>query len=89
MNFMIPRIKELKPIEDYKLQVVFDDGKSVIYDVGEDIKQISDFAPLKNETGLFQNVQLDQSRTCVFWSDRIDLPSDVILEFGKSVNGDR
>ena len=43
-------VYSLKPIEDYKLYVIFDDDKSVVYDVGEDIKQIPDFAPLKNET---------------------------------------
>ena len=40
----------------------------------------------KNETGLFNNFQLDPSRTCVYWSDRIDLPSDSILEYGKKLN---
>ena len=28
---MIPRIKSVKPLADYKLYVVFDDGKSVVY----------------------------------------------------------
>ena len=40
----------------------------------------------KTETGLFNNFQLDPSRTCVYWSDRIDLPSDSILEYGKKLN---
>ena len=82
---MFPRIKELKPLKDYKLYVVFDNGKSVVYDVKDDINSIKDFSPLKTETGLFENVQLDPSRTCVFWSDRIDLPSDTILEYGIGV----
>lgn len=30
---MIPRIKSVKPISDYRLYVVFDDGKTVIYNV--------------------------------------------------------
>lgn len=34
---MIPRIKSVKPIENYVLEVVFDDGKKVLYDVKEDI----------------------------------------------------
>ena len=83
---MIPRIKEIKPLEDYKLKVIFDNGKKVIYDVKSDIEKLSDFASLKTENGLFQNVQLDESRTCVFWSDRINLPSDMIMEYGVSQN---
>ena len=41
---MIPRIKEVKPLQDYMLSVTFDDGKKVIYD--RDLKDIY---------GLFQN----------------------------------
>lgn len=77
---MIPRIKTLKPLENYTLFVVFDDGKSGFYDVAEDINQIPEFEDLKTIYGLFESVQLDESRTCVFWSDMIDLPSDTIYE---------
>ena len=37
---MIPRIKDLAPLPDFFLQVVFDDGKTVLYDVKEDMEQI-------------------------------------------------
>lgn len=79
---MIPRIKSLIPINDYRLHVRFDDGKEVIYDVKEDIEQIQSFFELANNKELFDQVQLDQSRTCVFWTDEIDLPSDAIYEYG-------
>lgn len=82
---MIPRIKELKPVEEYKLFVVFDNDEKVLYDVEDDINTIEDFKLLKNETGLFKNVQLDSSRTCVYWSERIDLPSDILLEYGEKI----
>lgn len=82
---MIPRIKKLEPRENYKLFVAFDNGESVIYDVNEDIEQLPDFSVLKTETGLFENVQLDESRTCIYWSDRVDLPSDTLLEYGMKI----
>jgi hypothetical protein len=82
---MIPRIKSVKPLEKFMLYVVFDDGKIVHYDVKEDIKTIRDFQDLESIDGLFMQVQLDESRTCIFWNDRIDLPSDAVYEFGKSV----
>jgi hypothetical protein len=82
---MIPRIKSVKPLEKFMLYVVFDDEKIVYYDVKEDIKTISDFQDLESINGLFMQVQLDESRTCIFWNDRIDLPSDAVYEFGKSV----
>ena len=40
---------------------------------------------LRDVPGLFQQVQLDESRTCVYWNDEIDLPSDSIYEYGRSV----
>lgn len=80
---MIPRIRELEPLENLLLRVVFDDGKSVIYDVKDDIRDIPSYKILETETGLFKNVQLDKSRTCVYWSDEVDLPSDTIYEYGR------
>ncbi|MBP5348206.1 MAG: DUF2442 domain-containing protein [Bacteroidaceae bacterium] len=82
---MIPRIRSIQPLENYILFVEFDDGKKVEYDVKDDIKSLADFRVLETECGLFQNVQLDSSRTCVYWTDRIDIPSDTILEYGKPV----
>ena len=82
---MIPRIKALKTLPDYCLDVLFDDGKHVLYDVKEDIRTIDAFQDLTTVYRLFEHVQLDESRTCVYWNDRIDLPSDAIYEFGKSV----
>ena len=82
---MIYRIKELTPMNSYLLRVVFDDGKTVIYDVKEDIDTIPAFKQLQSIQGLFQNIQLDQSRTCVYWNDEVDLPSDTIYEYGKAV----
>lgn len=56
---MIPRIKEIKPIIDYILQVYFDDGKVILYDVKDDINSIAQFGDLKSIYGLFCQVQLD------------------------------
>ena len=81
---MIQRICSIKPLPDYILSVSFDDGKNVLYDVKEDMG-LPGYALLKEVEGLFQQVQLDRSRTCVFWNDEIDLPSDTIYEYGTPV----
>lgn len=44
---MIRRIKSIKALPDYELLVVFDDGKTVIYDVKEDIKDIPEYEILR------------------------------------------
>ena len=93
---MIPRIKSVKPLENYLLHVIFDDGKDCIYNVKEDIDTIKSYKDLETITGLFEQVQLDESRTCVFWNDYIDLPSDTIYEnaqtktefYKRKTNGD-
>ena len=82
---MLPRIKSYKPLEDFRLLVLFDDGKQVCYNVADDIAMLPAFEDLKTEHGLFQNAQLDKSRTCIFWDDKIDLPSDTIYEYGVAV----
>ena len=82
---MIPRIKSVKPLSQFFLEVIFDDGKKCIYDVEEDIKHIKSYEDLREIPGLFQQVQPDTSRTCVYWNEDIDLPSDAIYEYGKVV----
>lgn len=77
---MIPKIKNVKPMDDYLLQIVFDDGKSGLYDVKDDINTIPQYRDLEVIHGMFEQVQLDESRTCIFWTDEIDLPSDAIYE---------
>ena len=79
---MIPRIKSIKPLRDYVLDIIFDDGKHCLYDVKDDINTIKQFEDLKTVRGLFKQVQLDKSRTCVYWNDYIDLPSDILHEYG-------
>lgn len=83
---MIVRVKSVKPLNDYILRVVFDDGKEVLYDVKEDIENIPTYRDLININGLFNQVQLDKSRTCVFWNEYIDLASDTIYEYGIQEN---
>ena len=82
---MIPRIKSIADRNNFKLEVIFDDGKKVLYDVSEDIAQVDAFKDLARISGLWKNYSLDKSRTCVFWNDYIDLPSDAIYEFGKEI----
>lgn len=84
---MIVRIKNVKSLDDYILLVTFDDGKTVEYDVKDDMCTLPGYDDLKNITGLWQQVQLDTSRTCVYWNDYIDLPSDIIYEYGKEKVG--
>ena len=84
---MIPRIKSVTASENYHLHVIFDDGKDCMYDMNEDIHTLEGYSALKEVPGLFALAQLDESRTCVFWNDYIDLPSDIIYECARISKG--
>ena len=82
---MIPRVKSVIPMENYILDVVFDDNVRVYYDMKEHISSLPGYDDLRNIQGLYQNVQLDLSRTCIYWNEYIDLPSDTIYEYGNKI----
>lgn len=82
---MIPRIKSVSPLPDFMLSVSFDDGKHVLYDVKEDFS-LPGYSALRDVYGLFGQVQLDKSRTCVYWNEDIDLPSDTLYEYGREAS---
>ena len=79
---MLVRIAEIEALPELKLRAKFDDGKVVVYDVAEDVRQVPSYGLLETVPGLFNCVQLDESRTCVFWNNEIDLPSDALYEYG-------
>ena len=79
---MIRRIQTVRPLPDFLLSVSFDDGKRVVYDVKEDMG-LPGYVALRDVGGLFEQVQLDPSCTCVYWNSEIDLPSDAIYEYGR------
>ena len=81
---MIPRIKKMSVLDDYILFVEFDDEYKVLYDVKDDIKTLPSFRALVDVYGLFKQAQLDTSRTCAYWNDKINLASDSIYEYGKA-----
>ena len=81
---MIQRISSITPLADYLLSVTFDDGKRVIYDVKDDFS-LPGYNALRDVFGLFRQVQLDKSRTVVYWNEDIDLPSDAIYQYGREI----
>lgn len=81
---MVRKITAVVPLSNYVLLVSFDDGKSVLYDMKDDF-ELPGYVVLKDVEGLFYQVRVDKSRTCVCWSDDVDVPSDIIYEYGKPV----
>lgn len=80
----MPRISSIKPTSNLLLFLAFDDGVTVLYDVKEDLG-LPGYQALQSEPGLFESVQLDPSRTCIYWTEDIDLPSDTLYEYGEKI----
>lgn len=55
---MLPRIRAVKVLPDFFLQIVFDDGRAVLYDVKEDMEQIESYRELRTIHALFDQVRL-------------------------------
>ena len=85
---MIPKIRKLETLPEYRLSALFDDGKRVLYNVAEDMRTIPSYRLLEDVPGLFRQARLDESRTCVYWNEEIDLPSDTIYEYGVEMTPD-
>lgn len=86
---MLPKIVSVRPEKDYMLSVIFADGRNCLYDVKRDIDSVESYRDLIDIEGLFNQVQIDESKTCIFWNDYIDLPSDTIYEYGEEVRNGR
>ena len=81
---LLPTIISVKTLDDYVLEIVFDDGKKVHYDM----KQIMDIIPnyyKLREDNLFEKYEVDESGGCIVWTKEIDLPSDALYEQGIEV----
>lgn len=81
----MPKIKDVNLLKNYEIEVLFDDGARVIFDLKTMMKEVPVFNDLKKD-GLFEKYKIDESRTCLYWTDMIDLPSDGIYDFGKHIN---
>ena len=82
---MIPKIKAFSLQNNYLLFPEFDDGKKVIYNINDDIEKTPFFIELKDNVYLYNSAQLDLSRTIISWTENIDLPSDIIYNYGKII----
>ncbi len=69
---MNPRPVDVKPLEDYKLLITFQNKERRVFDMAPFLNMPL-YAPLR-EKGLFQAVKADGM--CVYWNDDIDLCPD-------------
>lgn len=78
---MLPKPKEVKPLEDYCLQVIFDNGETKIYDMKVLIEEPF-YSKLKNRS-LFNTVKV--SDITLEWASGEDICPDELYNNSKSI----
>ncbi|MEG2002029.1 MAG: DUF2442 domain-containing protein [Clostridia bacterium] len=76
-----PKIKEVKPLADLKLMVVFENGVVKSFDVHPYLKDFPIFQELLDDR-LFKKVKVDCGGFGIAWNDEIDLSRYDIWERG-------
>jgi hypothetical protein len=76
-------VKSVRPLNGYKLMLLFSNDETRIYDMAS-MMNYPVFRALKDE-GVFNKVYVDYGT--VTWNDRIDIASETLYEGGVPVNG--
>jgi len=79
---MFNKVKEVKPLDDYKLLVYFFDGNERLYDVKQLFNEIPPFSSLEQIPGLFECVKVDAGGYGISWNDELDLACDELYYNG-------
>ena len=80
---MFHRVKEIRPLSDFQLAVVFESGERRSYDVKPLLDKWQTFVALSNVTGLFNQVKVDAGGYGISWNDEIDLSCDELYFNGE------
>jgi len=82
---MFHTVESVKPLENYRLYVVFEGGEKRVYDVNPLFDRWEEFQSLKNIYGLFELVKVDLGGYGISWNDEIDLACDELYYNGEPV----
>lgn len=81
---MTYRIKEVKPLENFVVSVIFQDGVEKEYDMKQLFDRFPQFHAFESEMGLFEKVIVDAGGYGIAWNDELDLAADEIRYNGKT-----
>jgi len=82
---MFYKVKSVEPMEDYRLEVCFENGGKKNYDVGALFEKYEDFRTLFSVTGLFNQVKVDTGGYAVCWNDDLDIGCNELWENGVEI----
>ena len=76
---------DLKLLEDVILEMTFQDGKVIRYDISRMFNKYPQFKELRNNRKLFLSGQLDVGGYAVVWNDKLDFDATSIYYDGEVV----
>ena len=82
---MFHKIKNVTPLQDFKISIQFAEGLTKIYDMKKLIENNKIFADLK-DINLFNSVEVDIGGYGVIWNDDIDISCDELFENSKKID---
>ena len=79
---MFHKVKTVKPLANYMLEVTFEDDTMKYYDVSNLFEKWEVFEDLRKIEGLFEQVIVDKGGYGISWNDAIDLSCNELWENG-------
>ncbi|MCC8078768.1 MAG: DUF2442 domain-containing protein [Oscillospiraceae bacterium] len=77
------RVKEVQPLDDFTLSVLFVNGVRKLYDVKRLFPEFGEmFAPLQDNPALFKNVHVDCGGCGIAWNGDMDISECELWENG-------
>lgn len=80
------RIKKVKYLSEYKLELLFNDGKTKIVDFENWINQGGFYILPLRDIKYFKKVMMDESNYTICWPNGADFCPDVLYEIGKEIH---
>lgn len=79
---MFHKVKSVKSLDNYILEVVFENNIIKYYDVSNLFEKWNVFKKLKTINGLFNQVKVDKGGYGIYWNEEIDLSCNELWENG-------
>ncbi|MDR0933071.1 MAG: DUF2442 domain-containing protein [Victivallales bacterium] len=79
---MLHKIKQLKPIKNFLLFVVFQDGAETLYDMSKLFDVIPAFRDFETIPEFFEQAKIDGGGYGVSWNDQLDIDAEELYTNG-------
>lgn len=79
------KVKEVTPLEDLKLKVVFNNNVSKIYDVKKAMSYYEPFKEFEYNPYLFNQAKVDCGGCAVAWNEEVDITEWELWEMGENI----